>query len=83
MSTQAGLAGLASTYAGFGLRLSFLTDYAAQLAKATRDDVAEAAAKYLAPARAVTVVLGDASRVEDAVAALQPVERMSVDEATG
>ena len=83
MSTQAGLAGLASTYAGFGLRLSFLADYAAQLAKVTRDDVAAAAAKYLAPARAVTVVLGDASRIEDAVAALAPVERMSVEEATG
>jgi predicted Zn-dependent peptidase len=83
MSTQAGLAGLASTYAGFGLRLSFLTDYAAQLVKATRDDVAAAAARYLAPARAVAVVLGDASRIEDAVAALAPVERMSVEEATG
>ncbi|HEX6967354.1 MAG TPA: pitrilysin family protein [Micromonosporaceae bacterium] len=75
MSTQAGLAGLASMYAGFGLRLEFLAEHAARLARATRDDVAEAAARYLAPSRAVTVVLGDAERVEAALAALQPVER--------
>ena len=53
MSTQAGLAGLASTYAGFGLRLDFLAEHAARLAAATRDDVAAAAARYLAPAKAV------------------------------
>jgi predicted Zn-dependent peptidase len=83
MSTQSGLAGLASSYAGSGLRLSFLADYAAQLSAATRDDVASAAAKYMAPAEAVTVVLGDASKVRDAVGALSPVEVGSVDEAIG
>jgi zinc protease len=75
VSTQAGLAGLTSAYAGSGLRLEFLTEYAAQLARATRDDVAAAAAKYLAPARGVPVVLGDASRIEGPLAALMPVER--------
>ncbi|MEV0605781.1 pitrilysin family protein [Polymorphospora rubra] len=75
MSTQAGLASLASTYAGFGLRLDYLTEHSARLAKATRDEVAAAAAKYLAPAGAVTVVLGDADRVGSAVAALTTVER--------
>ncbi|MEV0727529.1 pitrilysin family protein [Polymorphospora sp. NPDC050346] len=75
MSTQAGLASLASTYAGFGLRLDYLTEHSARLAKATREDVAAAAAKYLAPAGAVTVVLGDADKVGAAVAALTPVER--------
>jgi predicted Zn-dependent peptidase len=75
MSTQAGLAGLASTYAGFGLRLDYLVEHAARLAKATRDDVAAAAARYLAPANAATVVLGDAAKVESSLAALQPVER--------
>jgi zinc protease len=75
MSTQSGLAGLASMYAAFGLRLDFLAEHANRLAKATRDEVAEAAARYLAPSRAVTVVLGDAERVEKALAALVPVER--------
>jgi zinc protease len=74
MSTQAGLAALVSTYAGFGLRLDFLAEHAARLAGATRDEVAQAAATYLAPAKAVTVVLGDAGRVEDSLAALTSVE---------
>jgi zinc protease len=75
MSTQAGLAGLAISYAGSGLRLRYLAEYALQLAEATRDDVAAAAARYLAPSKAVTVILGDADRMEPAVAALNPVER--------
>jgi predicted Zn-dependent peptidase len=76
MSTQAGLAGLAITYAGFGLRLDYLAEHAARLAKVTVDDVAEAAARYLAPARAVTVVLGDAERIEAPLSALTPVARV-------
>jgi predicted Zn-dependent peptidase len=75
MSTQAGLAALASTYAGFGLRLDFLAEHAAKLVAATREDVAAAAATYLAPARAVTVVLGDADRVEPSLTTLAAVER--------
>ncbi|SDX97859.1 Predicted Zn-dependent peptidase [Micromonospora pattaloongensis] len=75
MSTQAGLATVASTYAGFGLRLDYLAEHSARLAAATRDDVAAAAATYLAPSRAVAVVLGDAGRIEAPVAALTPVER--------
>jgi len=75
MSTQAGLAGLASTYAGYGLRLDYLTGYSARLASATREDVAAAAARYMAPAGAVTVVLGDAEVVADPLAALSEVRR--------
>ncbi|MDG4822926.1 pitrilysin family protein [Asanoa sp. WMMD1127] len=74
MSTQAGLASLASTYAGAGLRLDFLKDYTAQLTAATRDDVAAAAAKYLAPSGATTVILGDAEKIEAPVATLREVE---------
>lgn len=73
MSTQAGLAGLASTYAGYGLRLDFLAEHAARLAAVTRDDISTAAARYLAPARAVTVILGDASIVESPLSTLAPV----------
>ncbi len=77
-STQAGLAGLASTYAGYGLRLDFLTEHAARLAAATREDVAAAAARYLAPAGAVAVVLGDAAVIGDSLRVLGPVERGTV-----
>jgi hypothetical protein len=41
------------------------------------DDVAAVAATYLAPARAVTVVLGDADVVEPGLSALTPVIRDS------
>lgn len=74
MSTQAGLASLASTYAGYGLRMDYLAEHAARLAAATRDDVAAAAAKYLAPARAVGVVLGDAGQIEEQLSVLTAVE---------
>jgi predicted Zn-dependent peptidase len=79
MSTQAGLAGLASTYAGYGLRLDYLVGYSANLAKATREQVADVAARYLAPAKAATVILGDAERVESSLRLLGPVERGSVE----
>jgi zinc protease len=75
MSTQAGLAGLASMYASFGLRLEHLRTHSAALAAATREQVAEVASRFLAPSRAVTVVLGDAAKVEAPLAALTPVER--------
>ncbi|SCL19184.1 Predicted Zn-dependent peptidase [Micromonospora nigra] len=74
MSTQAGLASLTSAYAGNGLRLDFLAEHAARLAKTTVDDVAAAAARYLAPSRAVTVVLGDAERVAPGLAALTALD---------
>ncbi|MDG9678278.1 pitrilysin family protein [Micromonospora sp. DH14] len=73
MSTQAGLAALTSAYAGNGLRLDFLAEYAARLAKASIEDVAQAAARYLAPARAAIVVLGDAQRITPGLAALTAV----------
>jgi predicted Zn-dependent peptidase len=75
MSTQAGLAGLASMYASFGLRLEHLREHSAALATATREQVAEVAARFLAPSQAVTVVLGDAEKVEAPLSALTPVVR--------
>jgi predicted Zn-dependent peptidase len=83
MSTQSGLASLASTYAGYGLRLDYLVEHAARLGAATRDEVAAAAARYLAPTRGVTVVLGDADRVESALGVLSVVTREGVRQATG
>ena len=77
ISTQAGLAALTSAYAGNGLRLDFLAEHAARLAKTTVDDIAEVGARYFAPARAVVVVLGDAERVAGPLAALTPVRTES------
>lgn len=77
MSTQAGLAALASMYASAGLRLDYLREHSAALVAATRDEVAEVAARYLAPSQAVMVVLGEADKVQGPLAALTPVERGS------
>jgi predicted Zn-dependent peptidase len=77
MATQAGLAGLATTYAAYGLRLDYLAEHAKRLAGATREDVAAAGAAYLAPARAVTVVLGDASLVNGPLTTLSTVEQIA------
>jgi predicted Zn-dependent peptidase len=81
MSTQSGLASLASTYAGHGLRLDFLATHAERLAAATTEEVATAAATYLAPAKAITVVLGDAALVETSLERLSNVERFGDDAA--
>ncbi len=81
MSTQAGLASLASTYAGYGLRLDYLAGHAARLTAATREEVAAAAATYLAPAKAATVVLGDAGRVTGPLTAISTVEALASGEA--
>jgi zinc protease len=83
MSTQAGLAGLAVTYAGYGLRLGFLAEHTARLAAASREQVAAAGATYLAPSRAATVVLGDAELVESSLATLSAVERSSAEGGAG
>jgi hypothetical protein len=42
----------------------------------TVDDVGAAAARYLAPAKAASVVLGDAERIESSLLALTPVTRV-------
>jgi zinc protease len=76
MSTQSGLAGLASTYAGYGLRLDFLADHSARLLAASRDEVAAAAGRYLAPAKAATVILGDAGLIGDPLATLAQVSHV-------
>jgi predicted Zn-dependent peptidase len=82
MSTQAGLAGLATTYAAYGLRLDYLVEHAARLAGATSEEVGAAAATYLAPAAAVTVVLGDADIVARPLSAISTVERATAAAAT-
>ncbi|MEU8236868.1 pitrilysin family protein [Actinoplanes missouriensis] len=75
MSTQSGLAGLASVYAGFGLRLDHLREHSEAIAAVTREEVFAAGARYLAPSRAVTVVLGDADKIESQLSVLTAVER--------
>jgi zinc protease len=80
MSSQTGLAKLASNLAGFGLRLDYLLTHADRLLSVTTADVLSGARKYLAPAKAVSVILGDADRIASQVAAVAQLEvRRSAD----
>jgi len=72
-ATQAGLAGVLETLLADGLDVSWLREHPAALARATVDDVLQQSRRFLAPAGLATIVVGDASRVGDAVAALSPV----------
>jgi len=72
-ATQAGLAGVLETLLADELDVSWLREHPAALARATVDDVLEQARRFLAPAGLATIVVGDASSVGEAVAALSPV----------
>jgi len=73
-ATQGGLAGTLSALLGQGLPIEWLREHPARLAAVTVEDVREASRRFLAPGGVVTVVLGDAARVTDDLAALGPVE---------
>lgn len=74
IATQAGLATTLSSLAGVGLGVDWLREHTARLASVTLDDVTAQARRMLAPANAVTVVLGDADQIVAAVGRLGPVE---------
>jgi predicted Zn-dependent peptidase len=73
-ATQAGLAITLSALSAFGLGLDWIVEHPARLQKVTVDDVSAAAAKYLAPTRFTSVVVGDAATISSPLAALGPIE---------
>lgn len=73
-SSQAGLAGHLSGLAALGLDLDWLRTHPGRLQAVTTDQVAEAAAEFLAPARFTGVVVGDGERLCAPLAALGGVE---------
>jgi zinc protease len=75
LATQAGLAGLTGSLAGFGLRLDWLAEHRARLMATTDADVFAVAGRYLAPSRGVSVVVGDAEQVQAPLGMLGAVER--------
>jgi predicted Zn-dependent peptidase len=75
VSSQAGLASMLAALATTGLGLDWLAGHPGRLSAVTADQVYAAAAKYLGPARAVPVVLGDAAAVEPSLLALGEVVR--------
>jgi predicted Zn-dependent peptidase len=72
--TQAGLAGYVTSLAIAGLDVSYLRELPAKANKLGSDEVAAAAATYLAPALLAPVLVGDAEVIERAVARIAPVE---------
>jgi zinc protease len=72
-ATQSGLAATLETLLAAGLDVSWLRDHPARLAAVTAEEAREQAHRFLAPARLATVVVGDAARIGDEVAALAPV----------
>jgi len=72
-ATQSGLASTLSSLAGQGLSVSWLADHQAALADVTVDDVQAVCRRYLAVSSLATVVVGDASLVEDSLGSLAAV----------
>jgi len=64
LATQAGLASTLASLAGIGLDETWLREHPVNLAAVTVDDVAQAAASMLAPARFTGVVVGDIGVLE-------------------
>ncbi len=74
LATQGGLASWITMLAGQGLTVDWLERHGKRLAAINLDDVHAAAAGYLAPAGAVTVILGDADKIGEGVSRLHPTE---------
>jgi predicted Zn-dependent peptidase len=72
--TQAGLASYVTSLAIAGLDVSYLRDLPAKANKLSVDDVAQAAATYLAPALLAPVLVGDADVIAQRVARIGTVE---------
>jgi predicted Zn-dependent peptidase len=73
-ATQGGLANWITLLAGQGLEVTWLEQHGKRLTATTIDEVQAAAARYLAPAAAITTVLGDADRIGAEVSRLHTVE---------
>lgn len=73
-ATAAGLAGTLSALSGAGIGVEYLRDHPTALTEVDAAGVRTAAAALFAPAKLVTVLVGDASKISDAVGALGVVE---------
>jgi predicted Zn-dependent peptidase len=72
-ASQAGLASTLSALTASNLGIQWLRDSPKALAAVTVEDVLEAAARYLSPARLTTVLVGDRTQVEGPTARVLPL----------
>ncbi|WP_066068215.1 pitrilysin family protein [Frankia sp. EI5c] len=73
-ATAAGLAGTLSGLSGAGVGVEYLRDHPRALTQVTAAEVQAVSAELLAPTGLVTVLVGDASKIADAVRVLGDVE---------
>jgi zinc protease len=73
-SSQAGLASLIARLAMDGIGPDYLRSYPRALSRVTVEQVHRVARAHLGPARAATVLVGDAGRIGDGVGALAEVD---------
>lgn len=74
VGTQSGLASTLAALAAAGVDPGYLASYPARVSRLTKDEVDAAAARYFAPTRLVTVVVGDADEVLEPLGAVEAVE---------
>lgn len=74
VATQAGLASTLAALATAGVDPGYLRDHPARIARVGKDEVDAAAARYFAPTRFSTVVVGDAETVLEPLSAVEAVE---------
>jgi zinc protease len=77
IQSQRGLAATLARLAAFGLGVDYLKDHPRRINAVTTADVLDVAERYLAPAKLVCVLVGDASRIAKRVEALEPVQVVS------
>jgi zinc protease len=73
-ATQAGLASQIGGLLSAGLDIDWLTEHPTRLLKVTVEQVAEAAAEFLAPRRLVSVAVGDAQLITGPLSAITEIE---------
>jgi predicted Zn-dependent peptidase len=74
-ASQAGLASMLSMLAGVDLGVDYLRDFPKQLQSVTVDECLEAAARWLAPTRLTSVLVGDLDVVTESLQTVLAVER--------
>ncbi|HEY2017197.1 MAG TPA: hypothetical protein VGH38_27015, partial [Bryobacteraceae bacterium] len=73
LETQDGLANQLASMKALGLPNNYLETYTTRVRSVEPDQVQAAAKKYIAPGQSAVVVVGDASKIADALKKLGPV----------
>ena len=80
-----GMAGQLAELVIFNLPDSYFNDYTKHILGVTKDDVEQAAKKYLDPERVKIIIVGDRQKIEPGITALKlaPLENLTIDDVLG